>query len=90
MEKVSQTVGRGFESLPACRLHLATHPKKAVPHRELLQAVWGRDSSDELEYLRVFVNLLKIEPQPSWPNYLLTARWVGYSFRLPEQNQRNP
>jgi two-component system KDP operon response regulator KdpE len=66
--------------------YFVTHPNKAVSHRELLQAVWGPDYGDELEYLRVFINQLrkKIEPQPSKPKYLLTEPWVGYRFQLPQ------
>ncbi len=60
--------------------YLAAHANKAVTHRELLQAVWGPDYGDEVDYLRVVVNQLrkKIEAQPSKPVYLLTEPWVGY------------
>jgi two-component system KDP operon response regulator KdpE len=66
--------------------YLVAHPNKTIAHRELLQAVWGPDYGDELEYLRVFVNQLrkKIEPDPAKPRYLLTEPWVGYRFSLPE------
>jgi two-component system KDP operon response regulator KdpE len=66
--------------------YLVSHPNKALPHRELLQAVWGPDYGDQVEYLRVFINQLrkKIEPQPSKPRYLLTEPWVGYRFAMPE------
>lgn len=71
-----------------CQLlrYLAAHPNRTIPHRELLQAVWGADYGDELEYLRVFVNQLrkKIEANPARPKYLLTDPWVGYRFRPPE------
>jgi len=65
--------------------HLVSHPDKAIPHRELLQAVWGPDYGEETEYLRVFVNQLrkKIEPKPAQPKYLLTEPWIGYRFRPP-------
>lgn len=64
--------------------YLVTHPDRAIPHRELLQAVWGPDYGDELEYLRVFVRQLrqKIEPVPDKPIYILTEPWVGYRFQL--------
>src|ERR1700716_1186685 len=54
--------------------YLVLNANKAVPHRKLLQAVWGPDYGDETEYLRVFVNALrkKIEPNPSNPQYLFT------------------
>lgn len=66
--------------------YLITHPNKPIAHRELLQAVWGPDYGDEVEYLRVFVKQLrkKIEPRPADPKYLLTEPWVGYRFQLPE------
>jgi two-component system, OmpR family, KDP operon response regulator KdpE len=66
--------------------YLVTHANKVIAHRELLQAVWGPDYGDEVEYLRVFVNQLrkKIEPQPAKPKYLLTEPWVGYRFSLPQ------
>jgi two-component system KDP operon response regulator KdpE len=61
---------------------LVEHPNRAIPHRKLLQTVWGPDYGDEVEYLRVVVNQLrkKIEPLPSKPRYLLTEPWVGYRF----------
>ncbi len=60
--------------------YLASHRGKVIAHRKLLQAVWGPDYGDEVEYLRVFVNQLrkKIEPDPGRPRYLLTEPWVGY------------
>jgi two-component system KDP operon response regulator KdpE len=66
--------------------YLVTHANRVISHRELLQAVWGPDYGEELEYLRVFVNQLrkKIEPQPSRPRYLLTEPWVGYRWVLPQ------
>jgi two-component system, OmpR family, KDP operon response regulator KdpE len=72
--------------------YLLARPNKTITHRELLQAVWGPDYGDELEYLRVFVNRLrkKIEPDPSKPQFLITEAWAGYRFQPPRQssNQR--
>jgi len=70
--------------------YLVAHPDKAIPHRELLQSVWGPDYGEETEYLRVFVNQLrkKIEPKPAHPQYLLTEPWVGYRFRPPPADGR--
>jgi len=66
--------------------YLVSHPDKAIPHRELLQSVWGPDYGSETEYLRVFVNQLrkKIEHKPAQPKYLLTEPWIGYRFRPPD------
>ena len=65
--------------------YLLANPNAAIPHTRLLQAVWGPDYGDQVEYLRVFVNQLrkKIEPDPSHPRFLLTEPWVGYRFALP-------
>jgi two-component system, OmpR family, KDP operon response regulator KdpE len=62
--------------------YLVAHAGKPVPHRELLQAVWGPDYGEETEYLRVFINQLrkKIEKDPGKPQYVLTEPWVGYRF----------
>jgi len=49
--------------------YFASNPDVAIPHTKLLQAVWGPDYGEEVEYLRVFINQLrkKIEPDPSIP-----------------------
>lgn len=62
--------------------YLTQRPNQAVPHRELLQTVWGPDYGDQVEYLRVFIKNLrkKIEPNPDRPEYILTEPWVGYRF----------
>ena len=67
--------------------YLASNPDVVIPHAKLLQAVWGPDYGEEVEYLRVFMNQLrkKIEPDPSHPEYLLTEPWVGYRFSLPKK-----
>ena len=62
--------------------YLIQHPNVPVPHMKLLQAVWGPDYGEEVEYLRVFINQLrkKIETDPSNPQFILTEPWVGYRF----------
>lgn len=65
--------------------YLASHPNVPIAHGNLLQAVWGPDYGNEVEYLRVFINQLrkKIESNPSKPKYLLTEPWIGYRFHSP-------
>jgi two-component system KDP operon response regulator KdpE len=67
--------------------YLIGNPNVPIPHAKLLQAVWGPDYGDQLQYLRVFVNQLrkKIEPDPSHPRYILTEPWVGYTFAMAEK-----
>src|SRR3984893_15426356 len=62
--------------------YLTQHANEAVAHRELLQAVWGPDYGDQVDYLRVFVRNLrkKIETNPEHPEYIRTEPWVGYRF----------
>lgn len=63
-------------------IFMARHPNKVLTHRVLLNAVWGGESVQQPEYLRVFINQLrkKIEPEET-PRYILTDPWVGYRFQ---------
>jgi len=63
-------------------VYLARHPGKVVTHRALLTAVWGANSMEQPEYLRVFIGQLrkKLEPEAGSPRYLQTEPWVGYRF----------
>jgi two-component system, OmpR family, KDP operon response regulator KdpE len=80
-DRTSRLTAKEFDLLS----YFLIRPNKTIAHRELLQAVWGPDYGDELEYLRVFVNRLrkKIEPDPSKPRFLVTDAWAGYRFHLP-------
>jgi two-component system, OmpR family, KDP operon response regulator KdpE len=62
-------------------IYLARHPGKVLTHRALLSAVWGPNSVEQPEYLRVFVGQLrkKLEADDS-PKYIVTEPWVGYRF----------
>lgn len=55
---------------------------KVLPHKTILQHVWGREYGQEAEYLRVYMGRLrqKIEVDPGKPKHLLTERGVGYRF----------
>ena len=63
-------------------VYMARRPNRVIPHRTLLQAVWGDDSQGHSEYLRVFMRQLrqKLEDDPSEPRHLVTEPWVGYLF----------
>jgi two-component system KDP operon response regulator KdpE len=62
--------------------YLTQHANEAVPHRELLQAVWGPDYGDQVDYLRAFIKSLrkKVEPDPEHPQFIMTEPWIGYRF----------
>ena len=63
-------------------VYLARHPGKVITHRALLSAVWGENSVEQPEYLRVFIGHLrkKLEANESSPRYIVTEPWVGYRF----------
>jgi two-component system KDP operon response regulator KdpE len=63
--------------------YLVQHANQALSHKELLQAVWGPDYGDQVDYLRVFVKNLrkKMEPNPEQPQYITTEPWVGYRLK---------
>jgi two-component system KDP operon response regulator KdpE len=63
-------------------VYLISHPGKVLTHRTLLTAIWGGESVEQTEYLRVFIGQLrkKIEPETATPRYILTEPWIGYRF----------
>jgi two-component system KDP operon response regulator KdpE len=65
---------------------LVKHAGRVITHRQLLREVWGPNSSDQTQYLRVYMGHLrhKLEANPSRPRYLTTEAGVGYRLRLPD------
>ena len=63
-------------------VYLARRPGKVINHRTLLGAIWGGQSTEQVEYLRVFVGQLrkKLEAETASPRYIVTEPWVGYRF----------
>jgi two-component system KDP operon response regulator KdpE len=63
-------------------VYMARNAGGVLTHRKLLAAVWGANSVEQPEYLRVFVGHLrkKLESDESGPHYILTEPWVGYRF----------
>jgi two-component system KDP operon response regulator KdpE len=72
-------------------VYLARNAHKVVTHRKLLAAVWGANSTEQPEYLRVFVGQVrkKIEADPASPAYITTEPWVGYRFEPAGVAQRD-
>jgi two-component system KDP operon response regulator KdpE len=70
-------------------VYLGQHADKVVTHRSLLRAVWGENSTEQPEYLRVVIAHLrkKLEPDETSPHYITTEPWVGYRFN-PEGEHR--
>jgi two-component system KDP operon response regulator KdpE len=65
-------------------LLFARNAGKVLTHRVLLTNVWGAQSAQQPEYLRVFVGQLRKKLQGNTQKeYIQTEPWVGYRF-LPE------
>lgn len=65
---------------------LIKHAGRVITHRQLLREVWGPNSSDQTQYLRVYMGQLrhKLERNPSRPEFLTTEPGVGYRLRTQE------
>jgi two-component system KDP operon response regulator KdpE len=63
--------------------HLVRNAGRVMTHESLLARVWGREYTDEISYLKSYINRLrnKIEQDPHHPEYILTEYGVGYWFR---------
>ncbi len=62
---------------------------KVLTHRQILKAVWGESSGDEMQYLRVYMSQLrhKIESDPANPLLLVTETGVGYRMQVIEKQR---
>ncbi len=62
--------------------YLAKNPGRVITHHTLLAAVWGGMSTQQPEYLHVFMNHLrkKLEPEDGSVRYIVSEKWVGYRF----------
>jgi two-component system KDP operon response regulator KdpE len=70
-------------------IYLINHSGKVITHRTLLGAVWGANSTEQSDYLRVFINRLrkKLEPEEGCRPYIITEPWIGYRFEPGEEHE---
>jgi len=66
--------------------YLAANADRVLTQQSIMSHVWGFTESDHIEYLRVYIGLLrkKIEPDPNDPQILITDPGVGYRFMTGE------
>jgi len=59
---------------------LARHEGRVVTHRQLLREVWGPETEDRSQYVRVYMNHLrkKLETDPAQPRLIRTESGIGY------------
>ncbi|MEO8202087.1 MAG: winged helix-turn-helix domain-containing protein, partial [Gemmatimonadota bacterium] len=59
---------------------LIRHAGRVITHRQLLREVWGLNSINQTQYLRVYMAQLrhKLEADPARPRLLTTESGVGY------------
>jgi two-component system KDP operon response regulator KdpE len=62
---------------------LAQGAGRVLTHGQLLKEVWGQHSTEQAQYLRVYMAQLrrKIEADPARPKLLVTEPGVGYRLR---------
>jgi DNA-binding response OmpR family regulator len=62
--------------------HLVRNAGRVMTHESLLARVWGREYTDEIDYLKVYISRLrnKLEEDPRHPQHILTEYGVGYWF----------
>jgi two-component system KDP operon response regulator KdpE len=60
--------------------YLARNAGKVLTHRQILQAVWGGEYANEVDYVWTYVRRIRrrIEPDPATPRLLLSKPGVGY------------
>jgi len=65
---------------------LLKHAGKVLTQRQLLSEVWGPNSTEQAQYLRVYIAQLrrKLEEDPARPKYLQTEPGVGYRLVVEE------
>jgi two-component system, OmpR family, KDP operon response regulator KdpE len=63
----------------------------ALTHNRLARNAWGDNVPHTREYLRTYIQSLrlKLEKDPTHPQYILTQPWVGYRLYDPLHNKAN-
>lgn len=66
--------------------HLFENAGHVCTHLGLLRAVWGAAYQEPVHYIHNYIRYLRnrIEPNPRKPQYLISVRGRGYSFRKHE------
>ncbi len=88
IDYASRTVSVGGEQVRltpteySLLFHLSRNAGRVLPHQTLLAKVWGREYTDEIDYLKVYIRRLrqKLEGDPEMIGRIVSERGVGYKF----------
>ena len=60
------------------------HAGRILTHRQILREVWGPNTDEETNYVRVYITGLrkKLEENPQMPQLIITEPGVGYRLRV--------
>jgi two-component system KDP operon response regulator KdpE len=63
---------------------LIKHAGKVVTQQQLLKEIWGKNSTENSHYLRVYAQHLrqKLQDDPMRPRYIVTEAGIGYRFKI--------
>ncbi|MDE1147985.1 MAG: response regulator [Azospirillaceae bacterium] len=94
IDLVNRHVSRGDEKLHLSPTefdllrYLAAHAGKILTHRQILKEVWGPAKEDEVQYLRVYIRMLrqKIESDPNAPGIIQTEPGIGYRLVVNDES----
>lgn len=66
---------------------LVENANRILTHKQILEAVWGWEYVDDVDYVRIYISHLrqKIEADSALPKYIITVPGVGYCFQKPRQ-----
>ena len=66
---------------------LVENAGRILTHKQILEAVWGWEYTDDVDYVRIYISHLrqKIEANPALPRYITTVSGVGYCFEKARQ-----
>jgi len=68
--------------------HLVRNAGRLMPHRALLDRVWGDEYGATTDYLKVFVSRLRAKIEPAGgPRFIETERGLGYRFVKPRETE---
>lgn len=61
---------------------LIFNERKVLPHRQILEEIWGPESTEKSHYLRIYIGGLrhKLESDSAHPQHILTEAGIGYRF----------